>query len=108
MPFLALETGILVPARLARGRRLIVEGAFGRWRIYIRCGAADAVHPTRDPVERIANGGVVPVSLTQAVPVRIDPPVGREQTINFWNNFAGPVGAVSVVPLSLVAYHLLE
>lgn len=110
-PLLARETEIFVPARLARGRRLIVEGlADGDAHVY------DAARQTLFilPAPAVAPSGESSAGSDGArgnvrtVRVRFDPPVGGELPNDLWSDFAGPVGAVSVVVLALVAYYLLE
>jgi hypothetical protein len=91
----ARETEIFVPERLARGRRLIVEG--------LKDGDAYKYDAKRQTLF------VLPAVVTRTVSlcVRFDPPVGGEMPNDFWSDFARPVGAVSVVLLAFVAYYLL-
>ncbi|KAN0133059.1 glycoside hydrolase [Lactarius tabidus] len=102
----ARETEIFVPERLARGRRLVVEGLRTE---------EDGDTWTYD-VARQTLFVLVPATQTQTqsectrtrtLRVRFDPPVGGEVPNDAWSDFARPVGAVGVVILALVAYYLL-
>ena len=107
VPVLARETEIFVPARLARGRRLIVEGlSDGDAYTYDAARQTLFILPAVHSSELVSGGGGARAQ-TRTVRVRFDPPVGGEQPNDFWSDFAGPVGAVSVVLLALVAYYLL-
>jgi hypothetical protein len=106
-PLLARETEIFVPAQLARGRRLIVEGLregdsytydAGRQTLFVLPGAQ-----TQTQIgDEMAN------VQTHKVRVRFDPPVNGELPNDLWTDFGAPVAAVSVVLLALVAYFFLE
>jgi hypothetical protein len=93
-----------VPAQLAQGRKLIVEG--------LRDGDTYTYDAARQtlfvlPGVQVGERGSGPV-LMHEVRVRFDPPVGGEIPNDFWSDFATPVTAVSVVLLALVAYLFLE
>jgi hypothetical protein len=102
----ARETEIFVPERLARGRRLVVEGLrteedgdtwtydVARQTLFVLVPATQ----TQTQSERMR---------TRTLRVRFDPPVGGEVPNDAWSDFARPVGAVGVVILALVAYYLL-
>ncbi len=109
-PLLARETEIFVPAPLARGRRLIVEGlAGGDAYTYDAARQTLFILPAAQSSEDGSGGGSTgPRAQTRTVSVRFDPPIGGELPNDFWSDFAGRVGAVSVVLLALVAYYLLE
>ena len=112
-PLLARETEIFVPARLARGRRLIVEGlADGDAHVYDAARQTLFILPAPAAVvqsgESSSAGSDGARGNVRTVRVRFDPPVGGELPNDLWSDFAGPVGAVSVVVLALVAYYLLE
>ncbi|KAH8977678.1 glycoside hydrolase superfamily [Lactarius akahatsu] len=103
-PPLARETEIFVPARLARGRRLIVDGLVdGDAYTY------DAARQTLFvlPAAQSSDDGSGARAQTRTVRVRFDPPVGGELPNDFRGDFGGAVGAVSVVLLALVAYYLI-
>jgi len=102
-PLLARETEIFVPAQLARGRKLIVEGLVDG-----DTYAYDAVRQTLFILPAAVQSSESGSSSTRTVLVRFDPPVGGELPNDLWSDFAGPVGAVSVVLLALVAYYFLE
>ena len=110
-PLLARETEIFVPAQLARGRRLIVEGLregdsyiydVGRQTLFVLPGAQTQI-PTGGETE--AN---VEVHVLHKVTVRFDPPVNGELPNDLWSDFGAPVAAVLVVLLALAAYLFLE
>lgn len=95
---LARETEIFVPAQLAQGRRLIVEGLReGDTYIY------DAARQTLFILPGAQTDESVQVNV-QKVRVRFDPPVGKELPNDFWGDFAVPVGAVLVALLAFAAY----
>lgn len=94
---LARETEIFVPAQLAQGRRLIVEGLregdtytydVGRQTLFVLPGAQTQVH--------------------HKVKVRFDPPLSGELPNDLWTDFGAPAAAVLVALLALVAYFFLE
>ena len=107
VPLLARETEIFVPARLARGRRLIVEGlSDDDAYTYDAARQTLFILPAVQSSESVSGSGGARAQ-TRTVRVRFDPPVGGEQPNDLWSDFAGPVGAVSVALLALVAYYLL-
>ncbi|KAH9985691.1 glycoside hydrolase family 5 protein [Russula vinacea] len=102
-PLFARETEIFVPAQLAHGRRLIVEGLregdtytydVGRQTLFVLPGAQ-----TLDVQAHVVH---------HEVRVRFDPPVRGELPNDLWSDFGAPVAAVSVVLLALIAYFFLE
>ncbi|KAI0293137.1 glycoside hydrolase family 5 protein [Multifurca ochricompacta] len=94
---LARETEIFVPSQLTRGRRLIVNG--------LKAGDAYVYDEARQTLFILPSGQAV--SVVHTVRVRFDPPLEGELPNDFWGDFAGPIGAVSVVLLALVAYYVL-
>lgn len=102
-PLFARETEIFVPAQLAHGRRLIVEGLregdtytydVGRQTLFVLPGAQ-----TLDVQAHVVH---------HEVRVRFDPPVRGELPNDLWSDFGALVAAVSVVLLALIAYFFLE
>ena len=93
-----------MPARLARGRRLIVEG-LADTDAYAYDTARQTLFILPAAVQSSESAAR---AQTRTVRVRFDPPVGGELPNDVWSDFAGPVGAVSVVLLALVAYYFLE
>lgn len=109
-PLLARETEVFVPAQLARGRRLIVEGLregdtyiydVGRQTLFVLPGARTQLQ-TGDEAENAQT------HVLHNVRVRFDPPVNGELPNDLWTDFGAPVAAVSVILLALVAYFFLE
>jgi hypothetical protein len=113
-PLLARETEIFVPAQLAQGRKLIVEG--------LRDGDTftyDAAHQTLfvlPAAQTLASGEPSPAGMgtgnvqaphVHKVSVRFDPPVGGELPNDFWSDFGVHVTAGLVVVLALAAYLVL-
>lgn len=110
-PVFARETEIFVPAQLAHGRTLIVEGLregdtytydVGRQTLFVLPGAQTLTQTGGEAV------GVQAHVVHHEVRVRFDPPVGGELPNDFWSDFGAPVAAVSVVLLALIAYFFLE
>ena len=110
-PLMARETEIFVPAQLARGRRLIVEGLregdsytydVGRQTLFVLPGAQTQI-PTGGETETN-----IEVHVLHKVTVRFDPPVNGELPNDLWSDFGAPVAAVLVVLLAIAAYLFLE
>ena len=99
-----------MPAQLAHGRRLIVEGLregdtytydVGRQTLFVLPGAQTQVQlggKTED----------VQAQVLHKVRVRFDPPLSGELPNDLWTDFGAPAAAVLVVLLALVAYFFLE
>jgi Glycoside hydrolase family 5 C-terminal domain len=101
---LARETEIFVPAQLAQGRRLIVEGLReGDMYTYDAARQTLFVLPGAQSSEP---GGSSHIHMHE-VRVRFNPPVGGEPANDLWSDFARPVGAVLVALLASVVYIFL-
>ena len=109
-PLLARETEIFVPAQLARGRRLIVEGLregdtysydAARQTLFVLPGARTEMQLGGETVD-------VQAHVLHRVRVRFDPPLSGEHPNDLWTDFGAPIAAVSVVLLALLAYFFLE
>lgn len=111
-PLLARETEIFVPAQVAQGRRLIVDG-LGEGDVYTYDSARQtifvlpAMAQTGEQPAAAGNGNGNAQVQVRKVRVRFDPPVGGQLPNDLWSDFASPVGAASVVLLALVAYFFL-
>jgi hypothetical protein len=99
-PLLARETEIFVPAQLAQGRKLIVEGLkdgdtytydIARQTLFVLPGAQ-----TGEPGN----------PLIHEVRVRFDPPVGGELPNDLWGDFAARITAILVVVFAFSTYLL--
>ncbi|KAH9988245.1 glycoside hydrolase superfamily [Russula compacta] len=102
-PLFARETEIFVPAQLAQGRRVIVDG-LGEGDVYTYDSARQTLFVL--PAAAAAGNGNAQVQVHK-VRVRFDPPVGGQLPNDFWSDFASPVGAASAVLLALAAYFFL-
>jgi Glycoside hydrolase family 5 C-terminal domain len=101
---LARETEIFVPAQLAQGRKLIVEGLEeGDTYTYDAARQTLFILPAMQTGEPTGSAKVY----MHEVRVRFDPPVGGEHPNDLWGDFAGPVGAVLVVLLAFIVYIFL-
>jgi hypothetical protein len=84
-PLLARETEIFVPAQLAQGRKLIVEG--------LKDGDTYTYDVSRQTLFILpgVQTGELRNALVHEVRVRFDPPVGGELPYGFWGVIFGPL-----------------
>jgi Glycoside hydrolase family 5 C-terminal domain len=101
---LARETEIFVPAQLAQGRKLIVEGLKeGDRYAYDATRQTLFVLPAASKMGEPAGGG----AQVHEVRVRFNPPVGGEAPNSLYSDFAGHIGAALVVLLAFTVYGFL-
>ena len=106
--FLARETEIFVPAQLAQGRKLIVEGLEeGDRYAYDEARQTLFVLPAAPQTGEPAGVGAQVHVHVHEVRVRFDPPVGGELPNDLYSDFAGPIGAALVVLLAFTVYVFL-